>query len=143
MTDLLKLADRIEAGDAYDPTKNNGWLAGAFQMSPKFSIECLTSLTDAESLHDAVLPGWEWSINWRAAPKNQEARMWAEAYLHNGELQISPSYLGITVFANVPAAAWVSAIIRATYAEGMALKQSRSPRRQIGRPYFLKEKSHE
>ena len=122
MTDLLKLADRIEAGDAYDPTKNNGWLAGAFQMSPKFSLLSLTSFDSADYLRKEMLPEWELSIEECSKSKEytvtlkrqfEDVTAWKKwQNVGNSDLVFGRAKHLVTAYA--------SAILRAKHYEGLA-----------------------
>ena len=122
MTDLLKLAERVEAGempkgiaakgdifeDIYQtlyPTLDNkkeadwGWeLRRALKND---------SLDAAKALHEAVLPGWGWHI------RQDDDGCYASC--------LYPVYCRVTpgsATAKTPAAAWVAAILRAKHAEG-------------------------
>ena len=101
MTDALtRLADAVEAG-------GTGWnrLASIAEdvMPPKEAALAATayhgSLDAAKALHEAVLPGWDWSVD-------NLGRSPTCAAVYDGSKTIS-------AFNPNPARAWLMAIIRA------------------------------
>ena len=104
MTDLLKLAERVEAGECdLDFCQKTLW--EALGCGPiNLLLHCALqdgSLNAAKSLHAAVLPGWEWGIEY-----DDEEQC---AYVRKDTLHIGHS--------SNPATAWVAAILRAKHAE--------------------------
>lgn len=101
MTDLIKLAERVEAEDTLtysDVLTPLGidWAAWAENKnSPVISLDA------AKALHDAVLPGWLYGI--------VQKPNWCEVgvYKDNGYTDIQRGQ------SPTPAAAWVAAILRA------------------------------
>ena len=104
MSDLLKLAERVEA-DKW--VEDDSWaLYNILSKRQRNSTQKLMyqalkgSLDAAKALHDAVLPGWEWEMG----------RLSTWVYEVGNE-----PYIGK---ASNPAAAWVAAILRAKAQEG-------------------------
>ena len=123
-TDLLKLAERVEAGETVRDTE----IVKALALSPKlggmvalFSAQLIVGaifdegeipagfsfirhLDAAKALHDAVLPGWDIVLDLDSATYNY----------------CCVSTLGGegTATALTPAAAWVAATLRAKAGEG-------------------------
>ena len=99
-TKLVKLAERIEAGD----NDANAIYVALDKEDPRYLFWLLAalykqSLDAAKALHDAVLPGWYFHIHTGGSYTAMVAK-WHEDYEYKG-------------FASTPAAAWVAAILRA------------------------------
>ena len=104
MTDLNKLAERAEAGEKISRSECR-------MICIQIDVDCCFggldntceafngSLDAAKALHDAVLPGWGWYIDW---DNNTTVAL--------NKLGKAVSYEGM---ASKPAAAWVAAILRA------------------------------
>ena len=101
--ELLALAERVEKGEQSTGISGTGILTDIRNALGTFiPTYVLTSLDAAKSLHDAVLPGWFWSIHVSDGTDMSQAIVskWSE----DAEYRSS---------APTPAAAWVAAILRA------------------------------
>ena len=112
MTDLNELAARVEAGEsllnptiaevALDLSYDEAWRWEQANGRP------LDSLDAAKALHDAVLTGWRLVALWES--EKAKDRPWWGAKLGRDEpYKVMPSVVGVSS----PAAAWVTAILRA------------------------------
>ena len=109
-TELLKLAERVEAGE-YDRRDVKRALLGSddalsLDAAIEYTREQRTvynaldgALDAAQALHDAVLPGWGFLLE-------------CEGELQYAYIWDSPT-ANATATAKTPAAAWVAAILRA------------------------------
>ena len=110
MTDLLKLADRVEAGESHftfhmhvRKTLGVEGLVGTYN-----DTNFTGSLDAAKDLHDLVLPGWTlYSLHqrpddWFVSLYTLKGHAWSNAE------------------APTPAAAWVAAILRAKAGESVS-----------------------
>ena len=110
-TALQALADKVEAGeialsdlDQFIPSFGMTTTANDAHMAYRGSIDA------AKALHEAVLPGWAWTIN-----DSGEQTMWPpneiadEEWCADGILSVGPE--------NNPARAWLLAILRALIAK--------------------------
>lgn len=100
MTDALtRLADAVEAGTATSADFRAAFPAGNSHDSGAILAAYNGSLDAAKALHDAVLPGWDWSVD-------NIGRSQFCAYVYDGAKTI-------IAFNHNPARAWLLAIIRA------------------------------
>lgn len=103
MTDLLKLAERIEAGSfdtrsyLWDFTDKEGYALAVKAFNG--------SLDAAKALHDAVLPGAEWIIG------TSDDGLWFAKVLVNGSAATRTVYTFSE--ASTSAKAWLSGILKA------------------------------
>ena len=109
MTDLLKLAERVEAGETsvvlqYALTREFGNESDLIESAINGSLDA------AKTLHDAVLPGWIYTINWY----RPTMKLSAEVYV----AETGGTEKDFRGASETPAAAWVAAILRAKHAEG-------------------------
>ena len=113
MTDLLKLAERVEAGDMAHKLVNQITSAlydnnfNSHHLSLVNNATRNGSLDSAQALHDAVLPGWSWEIS--EVSTGHVCTVWSG-------LAMGEQYEGQS---KSSAAAWVSAILRAKHSEGI------------------------
>ena len=136
MTDLNKLAERVEAGEVTNPeisvalhlppanaeawikNWNNYEILSATRVVLKHNDgsnganwaapNFLRSLDAAKALHNAVLPGWRVASMWEDE-KAKDRPWWGVKLCRDEPYLMMPSVLG----APNPAAAWVAAILRA------------------------------
>jgi hypothetical protein len=114
--ELLKLADRVEAGEA-DPFDVLDGLYPSLEAKacPAYNdIRCgaiafLTHLDAAKSLHDAVCHTWWWEVTGGQGDPD-EGPQWYSASVSDAKPVDSTQTFGE---ASNPAAAWVAAILRA------------------------------
>ena len=94
-TDPLKLAERVEAGEQPQFTTDYGLGDDNHAAVYRALLGCLSS---ARALHYEVLPEWEWGLDWLDGSQM--------AYVRKDMTLIEAQGPN-------PAAAWVSAILRA------------------------------
>ena len=105
MGDLARLIEAVEAGTATACDFGLMFpLATNFEHTRAWEAY-LGSLDAAKALHDALLPGWDWSVCNVAPDKGA-------ADIGNGTGKL------ITAIADTPARAWLLAILRALKAKG-------------------------
>jgi hypothetical protein len=117
-TELLELADRVEAGECCASIHNipeKGSLPGDIKnatggQSLIVHHALKGSLDAAKALHEAVLPGWEWFISTTIELTDAGGERWSEVFVRYFDGDPNEGYKGT---ANNPAAAWVAAILRA------------------------------
>lgn len=131
MNDLIKLAERVEAGGAIDGTTLYAIIK---TLQPSMSFEnaevvCRRavegSLDAASALHDTVLLGWEWGIDWFSEESEHQDRI---AWVRKCKSTIQDSVLIEVMARTTPAAAWVAAILRAK----ASMSPSDMPEKQDG-----------
>lgn len=115
MTDLLKLAERIEAGELHGPFIRMVCCELSRYTSRDITRRVMGgalngSLDEAKRLHDAVLPGWSYEIM-RCSHVISTVSAWDEA----ADMNTVPAAKGSTQ--SNPAAAWVAALLRAKSVE--------------------------
>lgn len=100
MTDALtRLADAVETGTATDADFDATWPRAMNGEHHYAKTAFHGSLDAAKALHEAVLPGWDWSVD-------NIGRSQFCAYVYDGSKSIG-------AFKPDPARAWLLAIIRA------------------------------
>lgn len=115
MTDLDKLIDAVEAGTAstmlFDQVLGGVFCERFGCGASVAEAAYFGSLDTAKALHDALLPGWAWTIQ-----ENGEQTVWPPNDIADQEWCAD----GITVSVEGmdPARAWLLAILRAVKAKG-------------------------
>lgn len=107
MTELLKLAERIEAGQNCFSEVLTIIAQGRYVSIATLSGALQGSLDAAKKLHDELLPGWALANMWEKEDDQgwfvRISRRDNDNDYHEGD------------WAKTPAAAWVAAILRAVY----------------------------